>query len=489
MHTLGIDAGTQSIKVVIYDSDEKRITSESSCPLELASRDGGIREQEASWWIEALKKCFSKLDPDEKRKVSSISVSGQQHGFVPVASDGSVLHPVKLWCDTSTAKECAELTKAYGGEQKLIERLGNPILPGYTASKILHLKKNHPDIYGKMAYVLLPHDYINYYLTGVFCMEYGDASGTGLLRMDDRKWDAELCALISPDLVGKLPPLSPSDGFIGTVKKETAAELGLGDGVRVAKGGGDNMMSAIGTAAVEPGSITISLGTSGTVFGSSHAPAHDAKKRLASFSSSHGPYLPLLCTMNCTVSSEIMRHYMGMDVKAFDALAEKAPAGSEGLFMLPFFNGERTPNFPNGKGAIIGFTPDNVKDANIARATLEGVTYSLLLALDAFREAGVTPSHITLTGGGSKSSFWRKLVADMTGLDVRVPVIGEAAAFGAALQALWAESGKDISDIVSGHVAFNDSMGVAADEDTHERYMELYHVWLAYVDALSGMFS
>lgn len=489
MHTLGIDAGTQSIKVVIYDSDAKRITSESSCPLELFSADGGIREQEASWWLDALKKCFSQLDGKEKRKVTSVSVSGQQHGFVPVASDGTVLHPVKLWCDTSTVEECAELTKAYGGEDRLMERLGNPILPGYTASKILYLKKRHPDLYGRMAYVLLPHDYINYYLTGIFCMEYGDASGTGLLDLDKRKWDEELCALISPDLVGKLPPLSSSEGFVGTVRKEAAAELGLGEDVRVAKGGGDNMMSAIGTAAVEPGSITISLGTSGTVFGASRTAVHDAKKRLASFSSSHGPYLPLLCTMNCTVSSEIMRHYMQMDVKAFDSLAEKAPVGSEGLFMLPFFNGERTPNLPNGKGALIGLTPDNVKNSNIARATLEGVTYSLLLALDAFRESGVTPSHITLTGGGSKSAFWRKLVADMTGLDVRVPVIGEAAAFGAALQALWAESGKDIGKIVSEHVSFNDGMGVAADKKVHEEYMHFYPVWLGYVDALSKMFS
>ncbi len=489
MHTLGLDVGTQSIKAIIYDSEKKEITSESSCPILLTIKDGGVREQEAKWWVDAICQCFADLDEKEKAKVAAISVSGQQHGFVPVRKDGIVLSSVKLWCDTSTVKECKELTEAYGGEEKLIETLGNPILAGYTAGKILYFKKHHPDLYQQMDYVLLPHDYINFFLTGRFCMEYGDASGTGLMNVEKRCWDERICSLISSDLINKLPPLSNSCGFIGSLKSEIALEYGFSSDVLVAKGGGDNMMSAIGTASIREGEMTISLGTSGTVFGSSEKPVHDKKKRLASFSSSHGPYLPLLCTMNCTVSSEIMRAYMKKEARSFDDLAAKAPLGAEGLFLLPFFNGERTPNLPNGKGTLIGMNPDNVKDTNIARATLEGVTYSLLLALDAFKESEIEPTQITLTGGGSKSPFWRQLVADMTGLPIRVPVIKEAAAFGAALQALWAKDGRDISSIVDEHVSFNPDMNAFPDEESHKEYMKNYSSWLEYVKALEKIFS
>ncbi len=489
MHTLGLDVGTQSIKAVIYDSEKKEITSESSCPISLIIKDGGVREQEAKWWVDAICQCFAGLDEKQKAKVAAISVSGQQHGFVPVRKDGVVLSPVKLWCDTSTVKECKELTEAYGGEEKLIEDLGNPILAGYTAGKILHFKKHHPELYQQMDYVLLPHDYVNFFLTGIFCMEYGDASGTGLMNVDKRCWDEYICSLISSDLINKLPPLSDSCGFIGPLKSEIALEYGFSPDVLVAKGGGDNMMSAIGTASIREGEMTISLGTSGTVFGSSEKPVHDKKKRLASFSSSHGPYLPLLCTMNCTVSSEIMRAYMKKEARAFDDLAAQAPLGAEGIFLLPFFNGERTPNLPKGKGTLIGLTLENVKDTNIARATLEGVTYSLLLALDAFKESKIEPTQITLTGGGSKSSFWRQLVADMTGLPIRVPAIKEAAAFGAALQALWAKDGGDISAIVDKHVSFNPDMNALPDEKSHKEYMKNYSSWLEYVKALEKIFS
>ena len=490
MHAAGIDAGTQSIKVLVYDSDRKRIEASASVPLPLIAEEGGVREQEASWWLDAIRECFASIDPDVRGRIDAISVSGQQHGFVPVASDGSVLSPVKLWCDTSTSEECREIEDAAGGREKLSSRLGNPILPGYTASKILHLKKAFPDLYRKMAYVMLPHDYINFYLSGEVVMERGDASGTGLMDIFQGKWDEEVCGIISEDLLSKLPAISPSPSLIGRIRKETALELGLPSSVMIASGGGDNMMSAIGTGAVRDGSVTMSLGTSGTLFASSSKPFHDRKNRLASFCSSHGTWLPLLCTMNCTVASEVMRSLFGLDVKAFDDKAEASVPGAGGLFLLPFFNGERVPDLPDGKGVLTGMTIGNATEENIARATLEGVTYGFLLGLDAFRENGMEVSSITMTGGGAKSRFWRQLASDMTGCRIRVPEVSEAAAFGAALQALWLSSGEDsIGRTADEHLAFREECSAMPDMSLHKEYEALYSRWLGYVEALSPVFS
>ena len=489
MIAAGIDAGTQSIKVVVYDSIRKEIIASSAEPLDLIVGEGGVREQKASWWTDAVRKCFSSIPADIRKSIGAISVSGQQHGFVPVAADGTVLYSVKLWCDTSTAAECREIEDKLGGRKALSERIGNPILPGYTASKILWFRKTHPDLYERMATVMLPHDYLDFYLTGKRVMERGDASGTGLMDIFSGTWDRAAADAVAPDLIDKLPEILPAPCIIGNVSSERAAELGLSETCAVASGGGDNMMSAIGTGAVSDGAVTMSLGTSGTLFSSVSHAFHDRENRLASFCSSHGTWLPLLCTMNCTVASEIMRAFMGYDVKAFDKEAEKAPIGSEGLMMLPFFNGERVPDLPNGKGVLFGMTPDNVKAGNIARATLEGVTYEFILGLEAFRENGIPVSSITLTGGGSKSPFWRQLVADMSGCPVRVPVSSEAAALGAALQGLWLCEGGEISKIAEEHIAFDPSKSAEPDPENHKRYMELYDKWHRLADASVPMYS
>ena len=489
MYTAGIDAGTQSIKIVVYNSRTKKIEATASRPLSLITEDGGVREQEAFWWIDALREAFSEIPADIKAKIEALAVSGQQHGFVPVAEDGTVLSPVKLWCDTSTAAECKEIENALGGRDAIAGKLGNPILPGYTASKILHFRNTHPELYERLWRVMLPHDYINFYLTGKAVMERGDASGTGLMNIFTGEWDKDAASAISSDLIQKLPQIAPSPSIIGRITKESAAELGLPDSIAVASGGGDNMMSAIGTGAVEDGIVTMSLGTSGTLFASSSKPFHDRKNRLASFCSSHGTWLPLLCTMNCTVASETMRGMMGLDVKEFDRIAEGSGTGADGLFMLPFFNGERIPDLPNGKGVLTGMTMSNVTKGNIARAALEGVTYEFLLGLDAFRENGIEVSLITLTGGGAKSGFWRQLVSDMTGCDVRVAAVAEAAAFGAALQALWLTEGTSIEETVGNHLGFSPSLSASSDRRKHEEYQKLYSSWLGYVEALTPLFS
>ncbi len=489
MYVAGIDAGTQSIKVVVYDSASRKIIADSSCPLDLITGENGLREQKADWWLNALRSCFSAIDGDIRSRIEAVSVSGQQHGFVPVSKDGEVLYNVKLWCDTSTAAECREIEEAYGGREKIASTLGNPILPGYTASKILWFRKNHPDLYGRMAHVMLPHDYLNYYLSGRVVMERGDASGTGLMNIFTGKWDSKAVEAISPDLMAKLPEILPEPAIIGSVSETAAKELGLSTECKVASGGGDNMMSAIGTGAVSDGDVTMSLGTSGTLFASSSKPFYDSKNRLASFASSHGTWLPLLCTMNCTVASELMRAMMELGVKEFDAQAEASEPGAHGLYLLPFFNGERIPDLPNGKGVLVGMTMDNVTREDIARATLEGVTYEFLLGLEAFRENGIAVRQITMTGGGSKSRFWRQLAADMTGCPVRVARISEAAAFGSALQALWLISGKPIKEIAEEHLAFDESKSAVPDMEKHEAYMKHYAKWMEYVTAMTPLFS
>ncbi|MEJ5187693.1 MAG: xylulokinase, partial [Breznakiellaceae bacterium] len=327
----GIDLGTQSCKVVVYDYEQKRVVQKASAPLELIARNDGSREQEADWYDNALRQCFNQISPENRASIVALGVSGQQHGFVPLDGEGKPLYQVKLWCDTSTAKECEELTAAAGGEAALLKETGLLMLPGYTAPKIYWLKKHKPELYAKLRHVLLPHDYLNFLLTGNYVAEYGDASGTALFDVRNRRWSEKICALIDPHLIEYLPPLIESHAMAGTVSAEAAKKYGIPEGALVASGGGDNMMGAIGTGTVEDGFLTMSLGTSGTLYGYSDSPVVDPEGNLAAFCSSTGGWLPLLCTMNCTVASEEFRQLFGMSVREFDTVAAAAPIGAEGI--------------------------------------------------------------------------------------------------------------------------------------------------------------
>ena len=275
--------------------------------------------------MDALRATLAQIDKSVRRSVQAVAVSGQQHGFVPLDADGNVLTPVKLWCDTSTARECEKLMEAAGGFDACIKLAGNPILPGYTASKILWLKNQHPNLYARLHRVLLPHDYLNFYLTGELCMEEGDASGTGLFDIVNRQWSRAMLTALEPDsdFSERLPPLKRFDDAIGTLQPKVADALGLRPGIAVAAGGGDNMMSAIGTANVNPGALTISLGTSGTVFAYADQPVVDRDGEIAAFCSSTGGWLPLLCTMNCPVSTELSRGLLGIELDQY--LSRKSP--------------------------------------------------------------------------------------------------------------------------------------------------------------------
>ena len=490
----GIDLGTQSCKVLVYDFEGRRIAALSQSPLEMIARNDGTREQEASWYREALKACFAAIDPALRATIAGIGVSGQQHGFVALDEKGLPIRPVKLWCDTSTVAECAELTAAAGGEGALLARTGMLMLPGYTAPKILWLKKREPEAFARLAHILLPHDYVNFLLTGEYAAEFGDASGTALFDVRARKWSAPICALVDRRVEACLPRLLRPEEPAGRVGAAAAREFGLPEGAIVAAGGGDNMMGALGTGTVSDGFLTMSLGTSGTLYGYSSAPIIDPKGNLAAFCSSTGGWLPLLCTMNCTVASEKIRTLLGLGLAELNALAEKAPIGAEGLVVLPFFNGERIPNLPEGRASVNGATASNFTKENLSRAAMESAIFGMKIGLDSFRSLGFEAREIRLIGGGAKSALWRSMAANVTGLPVRVPAGEEAAAMGAALQALYcgeraAGRPASLEALVDDHIAMDAKSAVEPDPAQSGRWEAAYAEYSKYLGALSPLYG
>jgi D-xylulose kinase len=438
---IGVDSGTQSTKALVVDAKNGRVLGSSSVAYDLIPKlPPGAKEQHPKTWRDATAKAIRQALKQARARsgeVKAIGVSGQQHGFVPLDATGEVIRPAKLWCDTSTSAECEEIMEAVGGFKATVRAIGNAVLPGFTAPKILWLKKNEPKNYGRLASVLLPHDYLNFWLTGEKVMEYGDASGTALLDVRKRKWSRALLDAIDPELEGKLPPLISSDRPAGTLQPATAKELGLDPDVIVSAGGGDNMMGAIGTGNTRPGVITASFGTSGTIYACAGKPVIDPRGEIAAFCDSTNQWLPLLCTMNVTVATEMVRQDFKLDHAKFTSLAGSAPAGSDGLLLLPYLEGERTPNVPAGTGVYFGVNTRTFSAEYFARAAMEGVTLGMNYGLRRLRELGVEPTQIRATGGGAKSKLWRQIMADVFNAEVVTLKVSEGAAYGAALQALW----------------------------------------------------
>ena len=440
MITLGIDCGTQSLKTVGLDSASGKVLASASKSYGLVEGlpAGHLEQDSAIWWdavLETVGHVISQLGA-RRSEISGIGVSGQQHGFVPLDANHQVIRPAKLWCDTSTVPQCDEIRAKLGGRDKVVALIGNDILPGFTAPKILWLKQNEPQNFARLAHVALPHDFLNLRLTGTLRMEFGDASGSALLDVRSRQWSRELCAAIDENLLAKLPPVGSSREPVGTLLPELAAKWGLSLNVVVSAGGGDNMMAAIGTGNVTPGGVTASLGTSGTIFACTASPVVDPEGEIAAFCDSNDHWLPLLCTMNVTVATEAFRSLFGWDHERMEREIAAIPAGSEGLTFLPYLQGERTPNLPNGCGVLHGMTTSNMTPAHLARAAMEGVTLGMAYGLHRMESLGLKPTEIRLTGGGSRSAVWRQMLADIFGYPVVTMESSEGAALGAAIQAL-----------------------------------------------------
>lgn len=491
---VGIDLGTQSLKALFYDFSRRDIVACESAELDLYQDDDGSAEQQAQWWLNALGQALGKIDQDILQSAVAVAVSGQQHGFVALGKTGQVLAPVKLWCDTSTAAECDEIISAFGGRQKCLDEVGNLILPGYTASKIRWLGKTRADLYHQMDCILLPHDYLNFYLTGELSMEAGDASGTGFLDISSRKWSRKMLSAIDSDrdLAECLPSLRKEPAVIGYVRPEAAGLTGLPVGIPVSTGGGDNMMGAVGTGNVSPGKVTMSLGTSGTVYAYSDHPVIDPAGEIAAFCSSTGGWLPLMCTMNCTVTTELMRGLLNKDMQQFEAQLSQSPKGAGGIITLPFFNGERTPNLPRAKGCIVGLDSHNMRPENLLRSAVEGATFALRSGLDRLCELGIEASEIRLTGGGAGSPCWRQVVADICGAPVTVLEQDQGAALGAALQALCVLEGGgqgDLQSLVDRHLTRNEPLCCAPEESAVNFYNDAYCAYRESVEAITPLYN
>lgn len=491
---IGIDNGTQGTKCAVFSVEKGEIIASAYAKHDLIENNDGRREQDPQWWIDAARETLAKClaTPGVNRsQVVAIGVSGQQHGFVPLDSKGDVIRPAKLWCDTETVPQCETITSRAGGANAVVDAIGNAVAAGFTASKILWMKENEPANYERFATVLLPHDYVNFWLTGERKMECGDASGTALFDVRSRKWSDKLVAATdtSGKLASCLPQVIAADEPIGTIRPEIAAEFGLPANTLVSAGGGDNMMGAIGTGNVADGIVTTSLGTSGTIYSRSSFPVIDPAGELAAFCSSDGGWLPLICTMNVTVATELTRSLFESDVKAFDAMVEKAAPGADGILLLPYFNGERTPPLPRARATFHGISSANCTRENFSRAAMEGATFGLRYGLELLRRLGVDAKEIRLVGGGSKSRIWRSIVANIFGCPVVCPASAEAGAMGGVLQAMWCvarqtDRNASIADLSARFIRLDESSRVEPDPATVAIYNEAYANYLALGKAL-----
>ncbi len=459
MHAVGIDSGTQGTKALIIDF-KGRVLGRGFGPHRFVpGLKVGESEQDPAVWVEALRHALAAAVAEARvktRDIACLGVSGQQHGFVPLDRAGRPLRPAKLWNDTSTVEETEIILDRLGGQRGCIRKLGISLAVGYTASKVLWLKRHEPRRYDRLATVLLPHNYLNYWLTGRAAMEYGDSSGTGFLDIRRRVWSREAIDAVDPALAGKLPVPGNAAEPVGRVSGPAAEALGLG-GVLVSSGGGDNMMAAIGTGNVSPGISTISLGTSGTIFCFSPRPLVDPRGEIAAFCDSTGGWLPLLCTMNVTNTTEHLKSVLKLSNAGLESLAGRAPAGAGGLLFLPFIDGERVPALPLASGVIFGLNRRTFDSAHLARSVIEGTVLNLGYGFARLRALGLRPTEIRATGGGANSRLWLQVVADVLQTPVVRTVEPEAAAYGAALQSIWTyeretDGSSDIADVVGRRV-------------------------------------
>lgn len=488
---IGLDCGTQGTKAIVVDSQQKKVIAVGYAAHEIIENSEGRREQQPQWWTAALVSAFHeavKLAKIEPHLIRGIGVSGQQHGLVMLDENDQPLYNAKLWCDTETAAENAEFIQLLGGNEQAFAQLGIMPQTGYTASKIAWFRKHYPEQYQRIAKIMLPHDYLNYWLTGHFCMEYGDASGTGYFDVANRQWDLDAFRLLAPELDPQkvLAPLVSAEQKIGTIRPEIAKLLGLSPQVIVSTGGGDNMMGAIGTGNIKQGIATMSLGTSGTLYAYTDTPLSDLPMEIANFCSSTGGWLPLVCVMNMTSANKNVMDLLQIDVKKFNEFIQQSPIGAEGITILPFFNGERVPPLPQAKASILGLDAANFTQANLCRAMMEAASFTLRYGLDLFRQSGLSTSQIRLIGGGAKSAVWRQMIADIMNTEVVCLKEEEAAALGGAIQAMWANGEGELTELCQDFVHLDEESAVQPKPESFVEYERIYQRYLTLLQQYSA---
>jgi xylulokinase len=447
----GIDSSTQSTKVELRDVATGEVMGTGKSPH--PSTTPPLSEQDPSaWWsalVDAMGQALSSIDRVAgNRDVVAMAVAGQQHGLVVLDDAGVVLRSAKLWNDTQSAPDASELVEKLPAAA-WVENCGSVPVAAFTISKLAWLKRIEPETFNKVAHVLLPHDWLNFTLTGNFVADRGDASGTGYWSPKGDAYRLDLLALVdeTKEWLPLLPQVRGPWEMAGVLRQEAAVQLGLLAGTPVAIGTGDNMAGALGVG-LRHGDVVISIGTSGTVYASSEVSTADETGAVAGFADATGAFLPLVCTLNATLVTDSIGRLLSLDHVALDDLAFSAPAGSGGLSLVPYFAGERTPNRPYATGELKGIRTD-VSREMLARAGFEGVVCGLLDGLDALSAAGVATGNgrLLLIGGGANSKTYRSVLASLSGRSVTVPNETEIVSAGAAVQAAVLATRSNVAEI------------------------------------------
>jgi xylulokinase len=446
---LGIDVGTSGTKTIAMREDGDILASATS-EYPLSSPKPGWSEQEPEdWWqatLDSVKKVLKagRVKPED---IAGIGLSGQMHGSVFLDKQGNVIRPAILWNDQRTAAECAEIEKKAGGREKLIGLVANPALTGFTAPKILWLRKNEPKHFDKTVRILLPKDYVRYRLTGEFATEVSDASGTLLLDVKNRQWSKSLLDKLDLPL-SLLPKVYESEEVTGQVTSAAAKLLGIKAGVPVVGGGGDQAAGAVGNGIVKRGVISATMGTSGVVFAHSDELQIDPQGRVHTFCHAvRDKWHVMGVVLSAGGSLQWYRNQLGQaEIAASKKIktdpynlltdqAAEAPPGCEGLFFLPYLTGERTPHAdPHARGAWIGLSLRH-GPAHLVRSVMEGATYAMRDCLEIINDMKIPIREIRLSGGGARSKFWRQMQADVYGRRVVTINAEEGPAYGVALLA------------------------------------------------------
>ncbi len=483
---VGLDVGTGGARAVALD-ESGEIVAEASSAYPLHSPCPGWTEQDPADWWEGAKEVLKRIDTETRERVAGIGLTGQMHGSVFLDASDEVIRPALLWNDQRTHRQCEQITRAVG-EERLISIAGNPALTGFQAPKIVWLREEEPENFGRISYVLLPKDYVRLQLTGEYATDASDAAGTLLLDMQTRDWSGEILdALEIPQ--GWMPEVYEGPESTGVLRESAAEELGLPPGIPVAAGGGDNAAAAVGTGIVGPGLVNSSVGTSGVLFAHASEFNPDPSGRLHAFCHAvPGAYHLMGVTLSAGGSLSWWREALGGD---YDELVEAASGvrpGSEGLVFLPYLSGERTPHLdPKARGAFFGLTARHGAE-HMTRAVMEGVIFSLRDSLEIMYGLGVPVEDVRATGGGARSDLWLQLQADIYGTPIHRTVADEGPAFGAALLAgVASDTYADVEEATS-VVRLREGI-TEPDPERKKIYEEYYEVYRSLYPATSSAMS
>lgn len=430
---IGVDLGTSAVKLLLMDSEGKIQNIVSREYPIFFPHPGWSEQNPEDWYSQTMEGIRELLQETDRSQVSGISFGGQMHGLVILDQDDQVIRPAILWNDGRTAEETDYLNNVVGKE-KLSGYTANIAFAGFTAPKLLWVKKNEPENFAKIHKIMLPKDYIAYRLTGVHCTDMSDASGMLLFDVKNRRWSKEMCEICGVR-EEQLAKCFESYEKVGTVLPHIAAELDIPNGTIVAAGAGDNAAAAVGTGTVGDNRCNISLGTSGTIFISSKQFGVDKYNALHSFAHADGSYHLMGCMLS---AASCNKWWMDDIVGTIDYAAEQkqiTKLGENHVYFLPYLMGERSPhNNPNARGTFIGMTMDTTR-ADMTQAVLEGVAFALRDSLEVAKSLGIKLERTKICGGGAKSSLWRQIIANVLNLQVDIIESEEGPALGGAMLA------------------------------------------------------